>query len=293
MAPVCKFGVLLVVLLVGGFFPAAPLHAQDEPDRPLPELEYQADRHDDAETPEEEKAQFDPAPRPWSIAPWIPFNWRSNIALAPRALRSGLAFEPEATLGRSWAVGKVRILTEASAFVSAVPSDAVRDSSGWWLTAEATTGDAAVGIAPYATYEPLMLHDGIFGGRILTFHTMTAGIRRRWGPTNLNMFLRRRDSTIDALDRTMVAAQFSHTEQLGQGLSFNIRTDAELRRYDRQADIRRTDLFVRARARLFIPLSPAADLVLTADVQRNRSSQRDFVTTQFVIGPALSASFGL
>jgi hypothetical protein len=282
-----------VRLWLAAWLPAVPLAAQDLPDRPLPELEYQADRHDDAETPEEEAALFDAAPRPWSIAPWIPLNWRSNLALAPRAIRSGLAFEPEATLGRSWDLGGVRIIAEGSAFVSAVPSDAARSSSGWWLTGEATTGDPALGMAPYATYEPLTLHDGIFGGRILTFHTITAGVRRRWGPTNLNVFLRRRDATIDSLDRTLVAAQFSHTQGLGGGLSFNIRTDAELRRYDRQGDIRRRDLFVRARARLFIPLSSAADLVLTADIQRNRSSERDFVTTQVVIGPALSARFGL
>jgi hypothetical protein len=33
--------------------------------------------------------------------------------------------------------------------------------------------------------------------------------------------------------------------------------------------------------------------VLTADIQRNRSNTRDFVTTNVIIGPALSASFGL
>jgi hypothetical protein len=271
----------------------APGWTQALPDRTLPELEYQADRHDDAETPEEEEAEFSAAPRAWSIVPWIPLNWRSNLALAPRAVRSGLAFEPEATLGRSWSLGDVRLITEASAFVSAVPSDAARDSSGWWLTAEATTGDAATGIAPYAIYEPLSIHDGIFGGHAVTFHTMTAGIRRRWDATSLNLFLRRRDATIDSLDRTLLGVQLSNTWPVGDGLSFNLRTDAEFRRYDQQAEIRRRDLFVRARARLFIPLSSGVDLVFTADIQRNRSSERDFVTTQVILGPALSASFGL
>lgn len=283
----------IVSALAAGLFLESRLIAQDQPDRTLPELEYQADRHDDAETPAEENAQFDAAPRPWRIAPWVPLNWRSNLALAPRDLRSGLAFEPEATVGRSWGTGKARLVTEGSAFLSAIPSDAIRSSSGWWVRAEGTVGDAAATVAPYASYEPLTLHDGLFGSRILTFHTLTAGVRRRWGPTNLNVFVRRRDSSIDVLDRMLLAAQFSHSGPLGQGLSFNLRTDAELRRYDRQPDGRRTDLFVRARARLFIPLSPAADLVLSADVQRNRSSNRDFQSTQIVIGPALSASFGL
>jgi hypothetical protein len=286
LEPAGAFG--LVALLV-----ALPAAARDDPARSIPELEYQADRHDDAETPSEEAAQFDAAPRPWRIDPWIPLNWRSNLALAPRVLRSGLALEPEATLGRSWSLGGVRFITEASAFVSAVPSDGARSSSGWWLTGEVSAGNAAAGVAPYATYEPFMLHDGFFGGRILTFHTMTAGIRRSWGPTTLNLYLRRRDSTIDALDRTLLGVQLSHGAPVGNALTFNIRTDAELRRYDREADIRRRDLFVRTRARLFIPISAAADLVLTADVQRTQSSERDFRTTQVVIGPAISASFGL
>jgi hypothetical protein len=273
--------------------PAEAARGQNQPDLTLPELEFQADRHDDAETPEEEAAAFSPSPRPWRIDPWIPLNWRSNLALAPRAIRSGLAFEPEATLGRSWTLGKLRLITEASAYLSAVPSDAARSSSGWWLTGEATAGDPATGIAPYAIYEPLFVHDGVFGGHVVTFHTMTAGIRRRWGPTNLNLFLRRREATIDTLDRTLLGAQLSQTWPVGANLSFNLRTDAELRRYDRQADIRRRDLFLRARSRLFIPLSSTADLVFTVDIQRNRSSERDFVTTQVIIGPALSASFGL
>lgn len=276
---------------MAAFLLSSPLVAQSE--LTLPELEYQADRHDDPESPEEEAAQYEVTPRPWSIAPFIPLNWRSNLALAPRALRSGLAFEPEATLGRNWSLGPARLVTEANAFVSAIPSDGARSSSGWWLKGEINARTPSQGAAPYASYEPLSLYDGLFGGHILTFHTITAGLRRSWGPTNLNLFLRRRDSTLDALDRTLLGAQLSHSEPLGERLTFNIRADAEVRRYDRQGDVRRRDLFMRARARLFVPLSNAADLVLTADVQRNRSSERDFRTTQVVIGPALSARFGL
>jgi hypothetical protein len=276
---------------------ATPALADEAAQRPPAELEYLADQHDGDETPAEEAAAYDPRPRPWRIDPWVPLNWRSNLALAPRDLRSGLAFEPEATLGRSWSIGPARLITEASAFVSVVPSSATRNSSGWWLTAEVTGGNAAEAFAPYAIYEPLILHDGFFGGHLLTFHTMTAGARRAWGPTNLNLFLRRRASTVAALERTLVAAQLSHTAPLGNGLRFNIRTDAEARRYDRQSsldgDSRRRDLFLRARARLFIPLSPSADLVLNADVQRTHSSASAFRTTQVVIGPVLSASFGL
>lgn len=141
-------------------------------------------------------------------------------------------------LGRNWNLGGVRLLAEASASVSFVPSDAVRDSSSWSLLAEAATRNAATAPAPYASYEPLTVHDGMFGGRILTFHSFTAGMRRQWGASNLNLVLR-------------------------------------------------------ARARLFIPLSRSADLVLNADILRNRSNRRDFDTTQLVLGPVLSASFGL
>lgn len=280
-------------MLFAAALAAAPLHAQDQPDRPLPELEFAAEGEDDSETLDDEAAEFSGTPRPWSIDPWIPLNWRSNLAQTPRAVRSGLAFEPEVKLLRRWALGPVRLLTEANVSASFVPSDALRNSSAWWLLAEAATGEAATGIAPYASYEPLTLHDGFFDGRILTFHTMTAGVRRQWGRTNLNAYLRRRDSTLDPLDRTLIGAQLSHTEPLKSGAAFNIRTDAEWRRYDQTGNVRRRDLFVRARARLFIPLSPAADLVLNADVQRTQSSESGFRTTQVILGPVLSASFGL
>jgi hypothetical protein len=280
------------VPIAAALLAALPAAAQVPPDR-TPQLEYQADRHDDPENPVEEDARYLGRPRPWSLTPWIPFQWQSNLAAAPRDLRSGLAFEPEATVGRNWTIGPAQLLTEASAFVSTIPSQGGLDSSGWWLTAEADIGDAATGFAPYAIYEPLLVYDGLFGAHAVTFHTMTAGVRRRFGPTSLNLFLRRRDSSIDSLDRTLIAGQLSRTWPVGQGLRFNLRTDAELRRYDMQADFRRTDLFLRARSRLFIPLSGSAELVLTADIQRNRSNARDFVTTNVVIGPALSASFGL
>lgn len=280
------------VLIAAALLAAVPAAAQVPPDR-TPQFEYQADRHDDPENPVEEDARYLATPRPWSLAPWIPFQWQSNLAAAPRALRSGLAFEPEATVGRNWTIGPARLLAEASAFVSTIPSQGGLDSSGWWLTAEADVGDAATGLAPYAAYEPLVIYDGLFGAHAVTFHTMTAGVRRRWGQTSLNAFLRRRDSTIDILDRTLLGAQLSRNWPVGNGLAFNLRTDAEFRRHDAVGDSRRQDLFLRARGRLLIPLSGSAELVLTADVQRNRSNTRDFVTTNIIIGPALSASFGL
>lgn len=280
------------VLIAAALLAPAPAEAQVPQDR-VPQLEYQADRHDDPENPVEEDARYLATPRSWSLTPWIPFQWNSNLAAAPRALRSGLAFEPEATVGRNWTLGPARLLTEASAYVSAIPSQGGLDSSGWWLTAEADIGDATIGFAPYAIYEPLVVHDGLFGAHAVTFHTLTAGVRRRLGPTNLSLFLRRRDSSIDRLDRTLVAAQLSRSWAVGKGLSFNLRADTEFRRYDAVGDTRRQDLFLRARSRLFIPLSGSAELVLTADVQRNRSNARDFVTTTIIIGPALSARFGL
>jgi hypothetical protein len=281
------------VLLGLALLVAPRLSAQSVPDRTLPQLEYQADRHEYTENPDDEEVQYLGRARPWSLAPWIPLNWQSNLALAPRAIRSGVAFEPEVTLGRTWSIGKARINGEIGTFVSTIPSNTSLDSSGWWLTAEANAGNSATGLSPYATYEPLGVNDGFFGDHLVTFHTATAGIRRSWGPTHLNAFVRRRDATIDSLDRTLIGAQLSRSWKVGNGLTFNLRTDAEYRRYDAVGDDRRRDLFVRARSRLFIPLSSTAELVLTADIQRNRSSDRAYVTTNVIIGPALSASFGL
>lgn len=261
--------------------------------RPISQLEAQADRQEDLANPVEEEARYVGRPRPWTLAPWVPLEWQSNLAAAPRAIRSGLAAEPEATLGRTWSLGPARLLTEASAYVSAIPSDSGLDSSGWWLTAEAVLGDPRIGFAPYALYEPRAQYDGLFGDHAVSFHSMTAGVRRRWGTTSLNLYLRRRESSIDRLDRTLLGAQLSRTWALQDGLRFNLRTDAEFRRYDAQDDTRRRDLFLRARSRLFIPLSGSADLVLAADIQRNRSNIRDSVRTSLFIGPALSASFGL
>ncbi|MFN7399268.1 MAG: hypothetical protein ACK5SX_09470 [Sandaracinobacter sp.] len=104
------------------------------------------------------------------------------------------------------------------------------DSSGWWLTAEADIGDATTGFAPYAIYEPLLVYDGLFSAHAVTFHAMTAGVRRRLGPTSLKLFLRRQDSSIDSLDRTMLAAQLSRTWPVGQGLSFNLKADIQRNR---------------------------------------------------------------
>jgi hypothetical protein len=289
-----EWRVLLGLVLLGLTLVAPTgLAAQSIPDRTLPQLEYQADRHEYTENPDDEEVQYLGRARPWSIAPWIPLNWQSNLALAPRAIRTGIAFEPEVTVGRTWSVGPAQLLGEVGTFVSTIPSNTSLDSSGWWLTAEANGGDSEAGVAPYASYEPLGVNDGLFGRHLVTFHTLTAGVRRSWGPTHLNSFLRRRDSTIDSLDRTLVGAQLSHSWRIRNGLNFNLRADAEYRRYDALGDDRRRDLFVRARGRLFIPLSSTTELVLTADIQRNRSSDREYVTTNVIIGPALSASFGL
>lgn len=272
--------------------PASAAVAQ-APDRSLPGIEYQADRHGAAERDGAYGYGLAATPaRPWALAAWLPANWSSNLGATESDLTRGIVLEPELTLARTWGTGPVTLFTEVGGFISTALPDAQLDVSGWWLTLELSGGDPAVQLAPYFSYEPLGLYETAFGSHILTFHNFTLGVRRTWSATSLTAFVSRRESNIAIAARNTLGAQLSRDVPVSGNLGLNLRVDAEFRPYDREDGIRRQDFRTRARGRLVMPLDPAVDLALTADIQRNWSSADGFSYTNVIVGPALSASFG-
>jgi hypothetical protein len=183
-------------------------------------------------------------------------------------------------------------MTEAGSVVSTVLPDPSRDTSGWWGTIEVQTGDSATGVAPYISWEPLTLHEAVFGRHLVTFHTLTLGLRRVRGPTALHAFVRRREGSAGVATRNTLALHLTHAVPLQASAVLAVRVDGELRPYDSDAAGRRTDFRARARTRLTVPLGHGVDLALTADVQRNWSNRIGQSHTNVVIGPALSARLG-
>jgi hypothetical protein len=264
-------------------------HAQE------PDLEYQADLQESTERPGEDEEAYGlaaPLDRPWTLALWLPANANSNIAAVETDIQRGVALAPELTVDRLWGGGSVKLLTEAGLFVSASFPDPALDSSGWWSTVELQAGDASTGVAPYASWEPLTLHEAVFGRRLVTFHTLTAGIRVARGPTAINAFVRRREGGAGVGTRNTLAVHLNHVVALRRSAVLGIRIDSELRPYDADQDGRRTDIRARVRTRLTLPLASAVDLALTADLQRNWSNRAGQSSTNLVVGPALSARFG-
>lgn len=226
------------------------------------------------------------------MAAWVPANWRSNRALSPNDPQAGVAIEPELSLNRRWGSDRIVFFGEAGIYQSTMLPDEQLDLSGWWITAELSLGNPRERWSPYIAYEPRGIYADTFGSHVLTFQDITLGIRRADGPFALNLFARRRESDGRAGDRAQFAAHGQFTQAVGSGLTLNIRADAEYRSFDHVDDERRRDIRGRVRTRLFVPLDPAVDLVLTADVQRHWSTQDRFQFTNVVIGPALSARFG-
>lgn len=211
------------------------------------------------EAPELEEAyEFGPPPpdraRPWTIALWAPVNLRSNRSLTRSGVERGVALEPEWSVVRRWGLGRVTLFGEAGLFVSTMLPDAALDTSGWWGT---------------------------------------AGVRRSWGPTALNMFVRRVETGGVLGDQYQLAAHAQHTVPVGKDMLLNLRGDTEWRSFDRVLGERRRDIRMRARVRLFVPLDPAVDLVLSADLQRHWSTLDRFQFTNLVVGPVLSARLRL
>lgn len=245
----------------------------------------------------EDAYEFGPPPeqrtRPWTIALWMPANWRSNRTFSADEPRSDIALEPEWSVVRRWGSGRATFFFEGGVFLSAMLEDAALDSSGWWTTAEFSLDNPAERLSPYVAYEPRGVYDSVFQAEILTFHNFTIGARRSWGPTALNLFVRRMEANRDIADQYQVAAHAQHTFRLGEDLALNIRGDTEWRSFDRVEGQRRRDIRMRLRTRLFVPLDPAVDLALTVDVQRHWSTIDRLQFTNVTIGPALSARLRL
>ena len=272
-------------LLLGAALPGAA-HAQQSTDEIQLEAAYEAHDLEDA-------YEFGPpaerATRPWTIALWAPANWRSNRTLANSLRRDGVALDPEWSAARRWGRGRVAFFAEGGLFLSAMMEDPALDSSGWWGTAEISLDNPANRLSPYVAYEPRGVYTSVFQQEVVTFHNFTLGLRRAWGPTALNLFVRRMEANRDIADQYQIAAHAQHTLSLGQNLALNIRGDTEWRSFDRLEGDRRRDIRARLRTRLFVPLDPAVDLALTVDVQQNWSTIDRFQFTNIVVGPALSA----
>jgi hypothetical protein len=245
----------------------------------------------------EEAYEFGPPPeqrtRPWTIALWAPASWRSNRALASTGPQAAVAIEPEWSAARRWGTGRLAFFVEGGLFLSAMLPEPALDSSGWWGTAEISLDSPASGLSPYVAYEPRGIYTAVFQREIVTFHNLTLGVRRSWGPTALNLFVRRMQADRDIADQYQLAAHAQHTLPLGSDLALNLRGDAEWRSFDRVDGNRRRDIRARLRTRLFVPLDPAVDLALTVDVQRHWSTVDRFQFTNIIVGPALSARFRL
>lgn len=231
--------------------------------------------------------------RPWTIAVWAPANWRSNRTFSRTDPAAGVAIEPEWSAARRWGRGRVAFFWEGGLFLSTMLPDAGLDTSGWWGTAELSLDNPANGLSPYVAYEPRGIYAGVFAHEVVTFHNLTLGLRRNWGPTALNIFVRRMQADRGIADNYQLAAHAQRNIPLGSDLTLNLRTDAEWRSFDRVDDERRRDVRARLRARLLVPLDPAVDLALTADIQRHWSTVGRFQFTNIVIGPALSARLRL
>lgn len=281
---------LLGALLLGGGLMGAPVLAQTGVSESQLEAAYEQHELEDA-------YEFGPPPeqatRPWTIALWAPANWRSNRTLSSSEPQSGIALEPEWSAVRRWGRGRVAFFVEGGLFLSAMMQDSALDSSGWWGTAEVSLDNPANGISPYVAYEPRGVYTAVFQREVVTFHNLTVGLRRSWGPTALNLFVRRMQADRDIADQYQIAAHAQHTFRLNEDLALNIRGDTEWRSFDRVEGDRRRDIRARLRTRLFVPLDPAVDLALTVDVQRHWSTVSRFQFTNVIIGPALSARLRL
>lgn len=279
------------VLFLGSclFASAASAQSMDEVEAQL-EAAYEPAELEDA-------YEFGPPPerrnRPWTIALWAPANWRSNRTFSNTERRSGIALEPEWSAVRRWGSGRATFFVEGGLFLSAMLEDPSLDVSGWWGTAEVSLDSPANGLSPYVAYEPRGIYTHVFQQEVVTFHNLTLGLRRSWGPTALNVFVRRMQANPDVADQYQLAAHAQHTFPIGNDLALNVRGDTEWRSFDPVEGSRRRDIRMRLRTRLFVPLDPAVDLALTVDVQRHWSTVDRFQFTNVIIGPALSARLRL
>jgi len=280
--------------LTGALLASVPALAQNDigPDTGLSQIEGLAEDYETSRLEEEaDGVQFLPD-RPWILQARLPVDWRSNLTLAERGLRNGATIAPDLSLFRSWSFGRFRLFTEVGAFTAMALRNSNLDSAGLYGTFELEAGTPAEGLTPYIAYEPFSAHTGAFATHLLTLHDFSAGVRRAWGPTFIDGYVRRNEASIDIAERWSVGTTVSHTIRLQGSALLNLRGEAEFRRYDVRDGIDRRDFRTRLRTRLIVPIDHAVDLQVTADLRRNRSSLDGFTNLNVIIGPTLVARFG-
>ncbi|WP_140929308.1 hypothetical protein [Sandaracinobacter neustonicus] len=272
---------LLIGLLAAGA--AAPAIAQD-----LGLIEdYRDEYGQDGPETEDEDLRVGPRP-PWTFQMRLAGDWRTNRDVFAANRQPGVVLAPDLSLWRRWNLGGLRLFTEAGAIAPTSMSDGALDSSALFATVELEGGTPGEGLVPYAAWEPWRAYGGTFQSHIVTFHTFSAGFRRSWGPTFVDLYLRRQEATIDIAERSSLGLTAFHNFPLGQGV-LNLRGEIEGRRFDWQPGGREKQLRTRLRARAIIPLASAVDMQLTADLHRTDSNLEGHSFTNLIIGPTILA----
>lgn len=270
---------------------AGPASAQQTKDENLSQAEGLEEEYG-RDWPEDEEFALKRAPgRPWTLQFRLPIDWRTNLTHVETRRRSGDTIGPDLSVWRHWALGGLQLFTEAGAFSSTVLRDASLDTAGFYGTFELEAGSLWEKLTPYVAYEPFSLYQGLFQSHIVTLHTMSAGVRRASGPTFIDAYLRRMEASVGP-ERWSLGTTVSHSIGLGGDTILNLRGEAEFRRFDESDGEDRRDFRIRARVRFIVPLDPAVDLQLTADLHRTKSNLDGFSTTNLILGPALVARLG-
>ncbi len=269
---------------------AVPASAQNLPGEIDRIEDYREDYGQDGPETESEDLRAGPRP-PWTFQMRFAGDWRTNRDLSQDDPRPGATIAPDISLWRRWSIGGLRLFTELGAIAPTSLTDSRLDSSGLFGTFELEGGAPGAGVVPYVAWEPWRAYDGTFESHIVTLHTFSAGIRRSWGPTFLDVHARRQEATIDLAERTSIGATAFHNLPLGRGV-LNLRGEIEGRRFDWRPTGRERQLRTRLRVRAILPLSHAVDMQLTADLHRTDSNLPGQSFTNFIIGPTILARLG-
>ena len=264
-------------------WPAVPVQAQN-----LALIEdYREEYGQDGPETEYEDLRVGPRP-PWTFQLRFAGDWRSNRYAAEENPRPAGTLAPDISLWRRWNVGGLRLFTEAGAIAPTSLTDARLDSSALFATVELEGGTPGAGIVPYAAWEPWRAYNGTFQSHAVTFHTFSAGLRRSWGPTFADLYIRRQEASLDIAERSSIGLTAFHSFPLGSGI-LNLRGEVEGRRFDWQPGGREKQLRTRVRLRAIMPLAEAVDFQLTADLHRTDSNLAGRSFTNLIVGPTLLA----
>lgn len=272
--------------------PASPAFAQQaESDLDVIENYREEYGQDAAETADEDLRTGTHGP--WTFQMRFAGDWRTNRYLSEDNRKPSATLAPDISLWRRWSLGSLRLFTEVGAIAPTSLTDHRLDSSALFGTVELEGGRPGEGPVPYVSWEPWRAHEGGFGAHVVTFHTFSAGVRRAWGPTFVDLYLRRQAATIDSLEHNSIGLSAFHNIPIGHGL-LNLRGEIEGRRFDWHRDGlepggREKQLRTRLRARAILPLADAVDMQLTADLHRTDSNRDGRSFTNFIVGPTILA----